>query len=119
VPLIQEIQRRNDQFDELASQPFYQTQIEQPETQPAIQSKPKKSSINVDDNIGLDDSDLQNLKKMSFKTPNEIHDRFFEFETKQEMQDEMYMIKEKVVGKKKSELNLGVTKMINRKKKGN
>jgi len=102
MPLIHEMQRRNDQIDELASQPFYQTQIEQPEIQPAIQSKPKKSSINVDHNLGLDDSDLQNLKDMSFESPNELHNKFLEFETKQEMQNEMDLIESKVVKKKNS-----------------
>jgi len=41
APSVQEMQRRNDQINILASQPFYQAQIEQPETQPAIQAKPK------------------------------------------------------------------------------
>jgi len=90
----------------LVSQPFYQTQIDQPETQPetqpAIQSNPKKSSINGDHNIGLNNSDLQNLKEMSFESPNELHNKFLEFETKHEMQNEMDLIESQVVRNKNS-----------------
>jgi len=54
----------------LASQPFYQAQIEPPEAIDKSTPKPTKSSITGDHNIGLNDSDLQNLKDMSFKSPN-------------------------------------------------
>jgi len=94
VPLVREMQRRNYQIDVLASQPFYQAQIDQPE-------KRTKSSINVDHNIGLNDSDLQTLDDMSFESPNVLHDRFLEYEIKKEVQKEMDRLWE-VYNKKKT-----------------
>jgi len=68
MPLVQEMQRRNDQIDMLASQPFYQQQrlpdIPQEETLEDIRR------IDLDRN--LNDSDIQNLNDMSFELPNKL-----------------------------------------------
>src|SRR6266568_4958847 len=54
VPLVPEMQRRNDQIDMLASQPFYQQQ--------QLQDIPQEKN--------LDDSDIQNLNDMSYQLPS-------------------------------------------------
>ena len=73
VPLVQEMQRRNDQIDMLVSQPFYQAQIEQPD--PIAESTPvKKSAWRIDVDRHFDESDIQNLKDMSLELPSKIFD---------------------------------------------
>jgi len=100
------MQRRNDQIDMLSSQPFYQAQINQPE----IQAKPIKTSINVDHNIGLNDSDLQNLDDMSFESPNVLHDTFLEYKRKEKVQKEMDRLWE-IYNKKKNNFKIKSTSM--------
>src|SRR6266496_104297 len=65
-PLVQEMQRRNDQFDMLASQPFYQQQ-QLPDI-PQEQSLEDIRRIDLDKD--LDDSDIQNLSAMSYQLPS-------------------------------------------------
>ena len=67
--LSKELQRRNDQFDLLSEQPFYQYQIE-----PAIQGSKPARGIEVNLDSGLSDSDKTNLKVMRFKLPSEVFD---------------------------------------------
>jgi len=62
--------------------------------------------INVDHNIGLNDSDLQNLGDMSFESPNVLLDRFFEYGTKvQKEMDRLWG----VYNKKKNSLKIKST----------
>src|SRR6266496_2249291 len=79
MPLVQEMQRRNDQIDMLASQPFYQQQrlpdIPQEETLEDIRR------IDLDRN--LNDSDIQNLNDMSF----ELHNKLFANKPNEEVKD--------------------------------
>src|SRR6266496_6656743 len=57
VPLVQEMQRRNDQIDMLASQPFYQQQQQLPD----IPEEEILEDIRIDLDKNLNDSDIQNL----------------------------------------------------------
>ena len=70
--LTKELQRRNDQFDLLSEQPFYQYEIEP--GLPAIQaSKPaSKPRIEINLDSGLSDIDKTNLKAMHLKLPSEV-----------------------------------------------
>ena len=65
VPLVQEMQRRNDQIDMLASQPFYQQQ-----QLPDIPQEKDLKDIRIDLDKNVDDSDLQNLNDMSYQLPS-------------------------------------------------
>jgi len=71
VPLVQEMQRRNDQIDMLVSQPYYQAQIEEPIA--VAESTPEKqpSSV-VDPDKSFNEEDKQNLIEMNLKLPSEI-----------------------------------------------
>jgi len=51
---------------------------------------------------------------MSFESPNELHNKFLEFEAKQEMQDELDMIEKKVVTNKNSLKILRTSKLSKR-----
>jgi hypothetical protein len=70
--LTKELQRRNDQFDLLSEQPFYQYEIEP--GLPAIKaSKPaSKPRIEINLDSGLSDIDKTNLKAMHLKLPSEV-----------------------------------------------
>src|SRR6266568_8282768 len=61
VPLVQEMQRRNDQIDMLASQPFYQQQL------PDIPEEEILEDIRIDLDKNLNDSDIQNLNAMGYQ----------------------------------------------------
>src|SRR6266581_1120144 len=65
VPLVQEMQRRNDQIDMLASQPFYQQQ-----QLPDIPEEEILEDIRIDLDKNLDDSDIQNLHVMGYQLPS-------------------------------------------------
>src|SRR5258708_34815703 len=67
VPVLQEMQRRNVQFDMLASQPYYQQQ-----QLPDIPEKETLEDIRIDLDINLNDSDIQNLNDMSYQLPSII-----------------------------------------------
>src|SRR6266568_692700 len=78
VPLVQEMQRRNDQIDMLASQPFYQQQ-----QLPDIPEEEILEDIRIDLDKNLDDSDIQNLNDMSYQLPSVL----FGKKTAEEMKD--------------------------------
>src|SRR6266496_4586884 len=65
VPLVQEMQRRNDQIDMLASQPFYQQQ-----QLPDIPEEEILEDIRIDLDKNLNDSDIQNLHVMGYQLPS-------------------------------------------------
>src|SRR6266496_314745 len=65
VPLVQEMQRRNDQIDMLASQPFYQQQ-----QLPDITEEEILEDIRIDLDKNLNDSDIQNLNDMNYQLPS-------------------------------------------------
>jgi hypothetical protein len=65
VPLVKELQRRNDQVDLLAEQPFYQYAIgDAPRTEDEF--------IKADLNAGLNETDTENLQDMSLDLPSEV-----------------------------------------------
>src|SRR5271163_3134157 len=69
LPLVQEMQRRNDQIDMLASQPFHQAQIEPPT--PIAESTPeKKPTMLIDFDKDLNTTDRENLEEMKLKLPS-------------------------------------------------
>jgi|GWRWMinimDraft_5_1066013.scaffolds.fasta_scaffold01370_6 hypothetical protein len=68
--LTKELQRRNDQFDLLSEQPFYQYEIEP--GLPAIKASKPAKGIEVNLDIGLSDIDKANLKAMHLKLPSEV-----------------------------------------------
>src|SRR6266496_630327 len=65
VPLVQEMQRRNDQIDMLSSQPFYQQQ-----QLPDIPEEEILEDIRIDLDKNLNDSDIQNLHVMGYQLPS-------------------------------------------------
>ena len=67
VPLVQEMQRRNDQIDMLASQPFYQQQ-----QLPDIPREESLEDIRIDLDKNLNDSDIQNLNGMSYQLSSKL-----------------------------------------------
>jgi len=71
LPFTTELKKRNDQVDELQSQPFYNSNLE---IEDVPQSTPKKKdSVNTYDlDKFLDDSDRQNLIDMSLPLPSEV-----------------------------------------------
>lgn len=71
IPFTTELKKRNDQVDELQSQPFYNSNLE---IEDVPQSTPKKKdSVNTYDlDKFLDDSDRQNLVDMSLPLPSEV-----------------------------------------------
>src|SRR5271163_7464 len=73
LPLVQEMQRRNDQIDMLASQPFNQAQL------PDIPEETRQLSVPLYDlNLIKDynDSDIQNLADMSFELPGQLQKNY-------------------------------------------
>ena len=63
LPLTKELQRRNDQVDMLAEQPFFQQEL------PAITPlSPEFMKVNVDE--GLNETDRENLQDMGFELPS-------------------------------------------------
>ena len=68
LSLATELQRRNDQVDMLAEQPYYHQEI------PAISGPPDASKdimqINLDN--GLNQTDIENLEDMSFELPSKV-----------------------------------------------
>src|SRR6478609_3374404 len=68
VPLVQELQKRNDQVEALQGLPFYNT----PEIEGVPQSTPKKDIyIDVDADL-LNDTHTENLEYMKFPLPSQI-----------------------------------------------
>jgi len=70
VPLVQEMQRRNDQIDMLVSQPYYQAQIEPPD--PIAESTPRKEPDQYDFDQDLNQTDRDNLEDMGFDLPSVV-----------------------------------------------
>ena len=79
--LSKELQRRNDQFDLLSEQPFYQYDIV-PAIQGSVQaSTPANKSTHIEINLdsGLSEIDKNNLRTMRLKLPSEVFkDKTFE-----------------------------------------
>ena len=65
VPLTRELQRRNDQVDMLSEQPFYQQQLP-----PITQMSPEYLKVDLD--IGLNETDKENLQDLSFELPSVV-----------------------------------------------
>jgi hypothetical protein len=66
VPLVTELQRRNDQVDMLSEQPYYQQEI------PAISGPldPIQEVVKIDFDQGLNDTDKENLQDLSLELPS-------------------------------------------------
>ena len=65
VPLVRELEKRNDQVDSLMEQPFYSQEI------PAIaQASPEIMKVDLDAN--LNETDRENLQDMSFELPSVV-----------------------------------------------
>jgi hypothetical protein len=70
--LTKELQRRNDQFDLLSEQPFYQHEIDP--GLPALQASKPASKPHIEINLDTDltEIDKRNLRTMHFKLPSEV-----------------------------------------------
>src|SRR6266581_1382472 len=90
VPLVQEMQRRNDQIDMLVSQPFYQQQ-----QLPDIPQEKDLEDIRIDLDKNLDDSDLQNLNDMSYQLPSILFGEKTAEEVKEALEETLNKIKTK------------------------
>src|SRR6266496_865905 len=93
VPLVQEMQRRNDQIDMLASQPFYQQQ-----QLPDIPQEKSLEDIRIDLDKNLDDSDIQNLNDMSYQLPSIL----FGNKSTEEVKDALESALDKIKTKERS-----------------
>jgi hypothetical protein len=65
LPFTRELQRRNDQVDMLAEQPFYQQEL------PAI-TPISPEFMKVDLDAGLNETDRENLEDMEFQLPSTV-----------------------------------------------
>ena len=66
VPLVRELEKRNDQVDSLMEQPFYSQEI------PAIaQASPEIMTVDLD--AKLNETDRENLQDMSFELPSVVY----------------------------------------------
>ena len=65
LPLTRELQKRNNQVDLLAAQPFYNQEL------PGIASA-SPGFLKVDLDAGLNETDMENLQDMSFELPSEV-----------------------------------------------
>src|SRR5579863_1541538 len=65
LPLTKELQRRNDQVDMLAEQPFFQQEL------PAI-TPMSPEFMKVDLDAGLNETDRENLEDMEFDLPSRV-----------------------------------------------
>ena len=90
VPLVQEMQRRNDQIDMLASQPFYQQQ-----QLPDIPEEEILEDIRIDLDKNLNDSDIQNLNIMSYQLPSILFGKKTAEEVKDALEETLANIKTK------------------------
>src|SRR6266496_133439 len=90
VPLVQEMQRRNDQIDMLASQPFYQQQ-----QLPDIPEEEILEDIRIDLDKNLNDSDIQNLNEMSYQLPSVLFGNKSTEEVKDALEETLANIKTK------------------------
>src|SRR6266496_467295 len=88
VPLVQEMQRRNDQIDMLASQPFYQQQ-----QLPDIPEEEILEDIRIDLDKNLNDSDIQNLNVMSYQLPSILFGKKTAEEVKDALEETLANIK--------------------------
>ena len=71
MPMLTELQRRNDQMDILQQFPYYQAQIDQP----VVELIPeKKAQMYIDLDRDLDDTDKENLAYMDLKLPSIVFD---------------------------------------------
>ncbi len=66
LPLTREMQKRNDQVDLLAAQPFYNQEL------PAIKTDSTPQYMNINLDVGLNETDKGNLQDMSFELPSEV-----------------------------------------------
>ena len=72
VPLVQELQKRNDQVEALQSLPFYNI----PEIEGVAQSTPKSKDIMIDLNGELvNQTHLENLVEMQFELPSVVQEK--------------------------------------------
>src|SRR5271163_4474603 len=72
VPLVQELQKRNDQVKALQSLPFYNI----PEIEGVAQSTPKSKDIMIDLNGELvNQTHLENLVEMQFELPSVVQEK--------------------------------------------
>src|SRR6266581_5866154 len=94
VPLVQEMQRRNDQIDMLASQPFYQQQQQSPD----IPEEEILEDIRIDLDKNLNDSDIQNLHDMSYQLPSIL----FGNKSTEEVKDALESALDKIKTKERS-----------------
>src|SRR6266568_938416 len=90
VPLVQEMQRRNDQIDMLASQPFYQQQ-----QLPDIPEEELLEDIRIDLDKNLNDSDIQNLNDMGYQLPSILFGNKSTEEVKNALESALINIKTK------------------------
>src|SRR6266496_818182 len=90
VPLVQEMQRRNDQIDMLASQPFYQQQ-----QLPDIPEEEILEDIRIDLDKNLNDSDIQNLNEMGYQLPSVLFGNKSTEEVKDALEETLTNIKTK------------------------
>src|SRR6266496_3533295 len=91
VPLVQEMQRRNDQIDMLASQPFYQQQ----QLPDIPEEKDLENIRRIDLDKDLDDSDIQNLYDMSYQLPSIVFGNKPTEEVKDDLEETLNKIKTK------------------------
>ncbi len=93
VPLVQVMQRRNDQIDMLASQPFYQQQ-----QLPDIPEEELLEDIRIDLDKNLNDSDIQNLNAMGYQLPSIL----FGNKSTEEVKDALESALDKIKTKERS-----------------
>ena len=103
VPLVQELQKRNDQVEALQSLPFYNI----PEIEGVAQSTPKKDEdINVNLDIGLlNETHRENLDLMGLDLPSMVHkkgnfDETFKTIEKKYRSQSQYLSDDTYAGKK-------------------
>src|SRR6266581_9063512 len=90
VPLVQVMQRRNDQIDMLASQPFYQQQ-----QLPDIPEEEILEDIRIDLDKNFNDSDIQNLNDMSYQLPSILFENKSTEEVKDALEETLANLKTK------------------------
>jgi hypothetical protein len=92
VPLVKELQRRNDQVDLLTEQPFYPQQL--PALTPLVPTSPEFLRVNLD--AGLNETDKENLQDMSFELPSVVFSNKLIEETLEKIKTENRSIGQKL-----------------------
>ena len=70
VPLVRELQKRNDQLEALQSLPLYN---EPPAIMEPILSSTPRKLMNINLDKGLDTTDFENLEDLNLDKPSEVH----------------------------------------------